>query len=137
MPRRPLRVCGFAGCGKAVDGSYCEPHAELVATLSKTAARQHDRHRGSSADRGYGADWRRLRAIVMREEPLCRECTKNGRVEPTTEVDHIVPHRGDEQLRLDRKNCQGLCTPCHSAKTARENGGFGNPSVQRNVAVSR
>ncbi len=130
MPRRALRICGFRPCGKAVDGPYCAEHAELVAKLQRVAATRHDERRGSSAARGYGADWRQLRAIVIREEPLCRECKTNGRVEPTTEVDHIIPHRGNEQLRLDRKNCQGLCTPCHSAKTARENGGFGNPRTE-------
>jgi 5-methylcytosine-specific restriction protein A len=29
-------------------------------------------------------------------------------------------------LFWDRSNWQGLCHPCHSAKTATEDGGFGN-----------
>jgi 5-methylcytosine-specific restriction protein A len=42
-----------------------------------------------------------------------------------TEVDHKVPHRGDQDLFWDTSNWQSLCKPCHSAKTAREDGGFG------------
>lgn len=49
-----------------------------------------------------------------------------GKVTAATEVDHIVPHRGDERLFRDEKNLQSLCRPCHSRKTAVEDGGFGN-----------
>jgi len=41
-------------------------------------------------------------------------------------VDHIVPHRGDRALFWDTSNWQPLCKPHHDAKTAREDGGFGN-----------
>lgn len=37
-------------------------------------------------------------------------------------VDHIIPHNGDDRLRLDPKNLQLLCIACHSAKTTREQG---------------
>lgn len=43
-----------------------------------------------------------------------------------TDVDHIVPHRGDPELLYDEANLQSLCHECHSKKTAREDGGFGN-----------
>ncbi len=36
-----------------------------------------------------------------------------------TQVDHIIPHRGDPKLFWDRNNCQGACRPCHSRKTRR------------------
>ncbi|WP_329755241.1 HNH endonuclease signature motif containing protein [Stenotrophomonas maltophilia] len=65
--------------------------------------------------------WRRLRAVVLAREPLCRCCAGQGRVRPATEVDHID---GDDSNNAD-SNLQPLCRPCHSAKTARENGGFG------------
>ena len=43
-----------------------------------------------------------------------------------TDVDHIVPHRGDARLLYDENNLQSLCKSCHSRKTATEDGGFGN-----------
>jgi 5-methylcytosine-specific restriction protein A len=60
-----------------------------------------------------------LRLRVLREEPLCGECYKAGHVVPSAEVDHIVPHKGDEVLFFERTNVQGLCKPCHSRKTRR------------------
>lgn len=55
-------------------------------------------------------------------------------------VDHIKPHRLSEALKdgaldairaaqslfWDQDNWQALCKPHHDAKTAREDGGFGN-----------
>ncbi len=62
----------------------------------------------------YGTGWwRRVRLQVLERQPFC----KCG--EPATEVDHIIPHRGDEDKFRDVKNLQGMCKPCHSAKTAR------------------
>jgi len=51
--------------------------------------------------------------------PLCVACEGKGMVTAANEVDHIVPHRGDQALMWDEANWQALCKPCHSAKTAR------------------
>ncbi len=91
--------------------------------MAKTR-QKYDSQRGSAASRGYGRDWQRLRRLVLSEEPLCRECQKRGRVTLAVEVDHIVPIRKAPERRLDQTNLQGLCKPCHSRKTAREDGGF-------------
>lgn len=60
----------------------------------------------------------RLRAHVLSEEPLCRICLQFDLVAEASEVDHIVPlvEGGSD----DRSNLQGVCRPCHQAKTARE-----------------
>jgi len=61
---------------------------------------------------------------------FCKECFAESGVLHMTldlEVDHIRPHRGDPSLFWDRSNnWQALCSMHHSAKTAREDGGFGN-----------
>lgn len=60
-----------------------------------------------------------MREIVLREEPLCRKCLEEGRIEVTVDVDHIQPLRGkDDPLRLVRSNLRGLCKACHSRITA-------------------
>lgn len=75
----------------------------------------------SSTARGYGVDWRRVRARVLQDEPLCRLCAEAGRVTAATDVDHIEPFAGlDDPLRLDRRNLRPLCRPCHMARTARQ-----------------
>lgn len=80
--------------------------------------------RESSHARGYDARWRKARLIYLRYHPLCVACAP--RVVAANEVDHIVPHRGDQELFWDQDNWQALCKPCHSKKTANEDGGFGN-----------
>ncbi|WP_277286402.1 HNH endonuclease [Sphingomonas aquatilis] len=42
----------------------------------------------------------------------------NGRTEPSTVVDHII--RLADGGSDERGNKQGLCTPCHDAKSAEE-----------------
>lgn len=74
--------------------------------------------RGTRKQRGYGWEWDQRRARILKSEPLCRQCRKDGRAVVATTVDHIVPkHKGggDEDTNL-----QPLCNPCHKAKTARE-----------------
>jgi len=40
-----------------------------------------------------------------------------------TVVDHITPHKGDNDLFWDRANWQSLCESCHNRKTAAEDMG--------------
>lgn len=65
-----------------------------------------------------GAAWRRLRASVLADEPLCRDCKARGIVTEATEVDH---HDNDPKNN-DRDNLVPLCKPCHSRKTQADMG---------------
>jgi 5-methylcytosine-specific restriction enzyme A len=78
-----------------------------------------DEQRGTSAKRGYGHKWQVARRAFLREHPTCMECELSGIVTASTVVDHIVPHRGDEELFWDRSNWQSLCETHHNIKTAR------------------
>jgi 5-methylcytosine-specific restriction protein A len=115
MPERALKPCGRSGCPGLTAGRYCGQHAK--------DGWQYDQERGSSSARGYGSKWRKLRDYVLKREPLCRICLKNGRTEPAREVDHIKPKSAGGTD--DQANLQGLCHQCHSRKTAEEDGGFG------------
>lgn len=86
----------------------------------------HEAKRERTASRGYGGRWQRLRASFLGRKPLCSHCATRKIVKAATDVDHIVPHRGDQTLFWDQSNWQPLCRACHSAKTAKEDGGFGN-----------
>lgn len=66
--------------------------------------------------------WRRLRAIVLREEPTCRECGA-----PSYIAAHIHSRRDRPSLELKRGNIRGLCKPCHDSETATLDHAFGNP----------
>jgi hypothetical protein len=75
-------------------------------------------------DKAY---WRTsLRPTVLARDPICMECHRY----PSTHVDHIKPHCGNYALFCDLNNLQGLCEHCHNKKTAKQDGGFGNPKPQ-------
>ncbi|WP_213148839.1 HNH endonuclease [Pseudomonas aeruginosa] len=65
------------------------------------------------------AAWKRLRAEVLADEPLCRMCAARGLVVAATDVDHIQDSRDDYSDDNSRANLQPLCHECHSIKTAR------------------
>lgn len=74
--------------------------------------------RESRQARGYGRAHELMREQVLREEPLCQPCAEVGRVAASVIADHIVPKA--EGGGGERSNYQGICRPCHVAKTARE-----------------
>lgn len=57
-----------------------------------------------------------LKVKVLALQPVCMKCHRN----PSTVVDHIVPHKGLWVLFVDLTNLQGLCKECHDQKTAEE-----------------
>jgi len=105
-------------CRALVTGpiGYCAAHV-------REAARRSDSRRGSSTARGYDYAWQsRIRPAALIREPLCRFCTEAGRTTVATEVDHID---GDSRNN-EPANLRALCKPCHSARTARDQG-FARP----------
>lgn len=92
-----------------------------MANLYKTSKTKSDvvpQSRGN--DKFYHtAVWRKMRMVVLNEEPNCRVCFENGRINESTEVDHIKPIRLGG-AKLDRNNLQGLCKSCHARKSSLE-----------------
>jgi 5-methylcytosine-specific restriction endonuclease McrA len=78
-----------------------------------------DARRPSRAAQGYDEDWRKLRNAFAAKHPVC--CVP-GCGKPTREVDHILSIRERPDLRLVWSNCRGFCKPCHSRRTALEQG---------------
>ena len=119
MPRRAGHPCAKQGCPEVVygRGGYCLAHAREVQHVT-------DAERGSAASRGYGANWRRLRRMFLRENPLCED-PYGAHAGPVvaTDVDHIVPRsKGGTDAW---ENLQSLCASCHSRKTVEQDGGWG------------
>ena len=80
----------------------------------------HPEEMRSAASRGYGRAWQKARKKYLEVHPLCVECMKEGRYVRATDVDHIIPHRGDQKLFWDESNWQALCHRHHSMKTRKE-----------------
>lgn len=74
----------------------------------------------TSTQRGYNYAWQQAREQYLRANPLCVYCKRKGLLTAATVVDHMVAHRGDQELFWDRENWQSLCATCHSGDKQRE-----------------
>ncbi len=142
MTQYPKRPCIKAGCRQyAVPGKQrCPEHqaqweqwqeakrqrwleirnrTEEQKKQAKIASQQKcDAQRPTPDERGYGSRWRKARQEYLKLNPLCVRCGA-----PATDVDHIIPHRGNQALFWDVNNWQALCHSCHSRKTQKEDAG--------------
>jgi 5-methylcytosine-specific restriction protein A len=116
MPLATLRPCRWPGCPALVERGYCAQHRPPAVI---------EMPRRSSAQRGYGFRWQQAAKAFLRQHPICRSCQGQGRLNAATEVDHIQPHRGDQELFWNQANWQALCKACHAKKTVISDGGFG------------
>lgn len=149
MPALAKRPCSYpGGCAELVESggpSRCSEHQHQQ---SKVYAR------GKTAERGYGAEHKRLRVeCFSRDQWRCvdcgwepenvRMCREAGIALPPKDVvleelrvafargarhlhaDHEIPIEQRPELRLALANLRTRCDRCHNAKTAREDGGFG------------
>lgn len=115
MPSAALTPCANPRCPKTSRARYCD-----------TCKPSHGR--GTRQERGYGKEWQRLRKLVLSEQPICAEANCFA---AATEVDHINRFTRGGPGHFDRDNLQGLCKPCHSRKTVREDGGLGRSKRYR------
>ncbi|MCK5604813.1 HNH endonuclease [Candidatus Pacearchaeota archaeon] len=125
MPHKPARPCKNPHCRNTTTrpSGYCLP----CENRSKTIKFKPKRERATTDHLYSTRRWRATRELHLSTEPLCRPCKKEGRLVPAVLVDHIKPHKGDEELFWDESNRQSMCDLCHRQKSAREDGVFGNP----------
>jgi 5-methylcytosine-specific restriction protein A len=107
---------------------YCHEHELQV-------NKDYQRGRETTHGKLYTKRWDKARRMFLRENPLCVECRRKGRVTPANEVDHIIPHRGDLAMFWNTENWEAMCKPCHTAKTNSEDGGFGNKKREHGIEV--
>jgi 5-methylcytosine-specific restriction protein A len=65
------------------------------------------------------ARWRRLRAVVLADRPLCEDCTEAGRITPATDVHHTIARKACPDRDLDYTNLRALCASCHAIRSGR------------------
>lgn len=102
---------------------------------NKTNAKaDYDRHRRTSSPALHRAKrirssvaWQQVRRSVLNRNPLC--CDPLGqhaalkRIEPATQVHHILPLVTHPDLAFTRSNLAAICTGCHSQIEAQERAG--------------
>lgn len=120
MPVKAKTPCRQGGCRSLLDKpGFCDKHRRETFKAQRQAMSidkaEHDRfyHR---------AAWKKVRALQLQLEPLCRQCRKEGRLVAATVVDHII-ERSKGGADYDQNNTQSVCQSCHNAKTRRETGG--------------
>jgi len=103
-------ACSEPGCGKgSTQGGRCDEHR-------RSQQRYRSQQRVSPSRNGYGRAWAKISQTIRGEQPWCINYDTCGN--PSQEVDHILPK--EDGGTDDRENLQGLCKPCHSRKTMRE-----------------
>lgn len=127
MPQRAAKLC--PRCRQTYRAERCP-----VCDERRRIARPGDRNAPRARD--YGGEWARASRAYLAERRdaglwwcACAECM--ARPEPmrdvATEVDHIDGLGPAGPRGFDPSNWMAMSKRHHSAKTARENGGFGNP----------
>lgn len=65
--------------------------------------------------------WRRLRLLVLHDQPICVMCEQKNKYTSSSVIDHILPiNQGGAVFALN--NLQALCSSCHNSKSARDRG---------------
>ena len=111
-----VKVCRKAGCSRACEPgkTYCVIHSSLenkIFTKRTTSSPYNYLYRT--------ARWRKERAEFLSRYPYCAICNQLATV-----VDHIKPHKGNEEIFWNQDNWQPLCASCHTKKTFKENNNF-------------
>jgi 5-methylcytosine-specific restriction protein A len=123
MPSKPRTLAGILRSRRHADREYNRTRRDPIVALVHGSAR-----------------WQAVRAQVLRDEPVCRECARRGVTEPAAQVDHGVPLAVAPGLAFVRSNLAPTCTACHGRKSAAErrlkSGEGGPPSSQAEAAPS-
>lgn len=106
------KPCSYPGCSALANGRFCDDHVMAG-----------DRNRGTASQRGYDNRWQKYRKSFLEQHPLCVMCEREGDIKVATVVDHIIPHKGNQELFWDWENHQQLCEFHHNQKTASEDMG--------------
>lgn len=123
MAQRMSRLCLSKGC-KAIHrngNGYCDQHQEQAQKAKQEFWDKRNKARKAAGvqDRMRGRALQRVRKMHLAENPLCVMCAKKGIVRLATQLDHITALvNGGQDFNADGgQNRQGLCEPCHAAKT--------------------
>lgn len=134
MTVRPHQPCAAPNCPNITTWKYCDDHRQE----NREKTRKWDKERGTAAQRGYDARWRKGRGQHLREHPLCVDCERMGYHQAANTVDHVIPHRGNMDLFWLYDNWQSLCARCHTRKSLNEDeAGFINDLYPLDLQPSR
>jgi len=108
------KICAEAGCNTLIpqDKTHCEKHTKEKAKPFENAERSNEGLYNTTR-------WQKLRRKILKKLPYCVNCGEHQN-DPSLEVHHIKPPRGDEELFFDEDNVIPVCPACHKRLTAME-----------------
>lgn len=113
MGNRAYKPCKRTGCTALTRSGWCDKH--------KPDWRTKERKESNNWHWLYRTKWwKSTREKMLLINPWCVECAKHELRVRATDVDHVVPHRGNRGRFFDENNLETLCHRCHSRKTMRE-----------------
>lgn len=105
MPHTFKKPCAYPNCPNLTNDKYCKEHKKLL-------MKQYDQfNRDKNKNKKYGNNWHRIRALYVKQHPLCERCLKEGRITPVEEVHHILPVK--QGGSNDFSNLMSVCKSCH------------------------
>lgn len=120
MPVSAAKPCNSRTCTGLVRNGECNK----CGAIRRGKDRAYDEGRGTAHQRGYGANWQKVRRMQLACEPLCADCMAGvsingggGVITPATEVHHIKARRDGGTDSFD--NLMSLCKTHHSQRTAK------------------
>lgn len=117
MPYKPARPCRQSGCPALTKHSsrYCEKHRPKDTRISSTR-------------RGYDSIWQEISKRYLQVHPICEAFYTDiyGNMQQCKNKAQHVDHKKGREYGDGWHNLQALCHGCHSKKTVKYDGGFGN-----------
>ena len=109
--RKHLAPCAVHGCPELTRQHKCAKHRA-----------ESEAKRGTATERGYGTEWKQIRASYLERHPYCQD--PEGCIARATDVHHLDGEGpfGDNS----DSNLEGLCHTHHSQRTAAEQPGGWN-----------
>ena len=102
MPFKPRHPCNHPGCALLTNERFCSEHA-------KQHIVQYEKTRETATQRGYDAQWQKIRNIKLNIDPLCECCLKAGINKAAT----LVHHKDRNKQNRSDDNLESLCINCH------------------------
>ena len=117
MPQKPKKPCAKPGCPYLTTGRYCEEHWAEEKKERAESNRYYDQHRRDKRAEAFykSRAWvAARRRVLIRDNYLCQECLKQGRITRADTVHHKIELKEDWSKRLQLDNLVSLCAKCHN-----------------------
>jgi 5-methylcytosine-specific restriction protein A len=122
MPSKPNHHCNYPGCLETTKERYCIWH-------QKKFDRDYEKKRETAAERGYDANWAKVREIKLNTDPLCERCMVQG-----NDMAADLVHHKDHNPKNNREwNLESLCDGCHREEHKQDR--WGRPSHSYRTGV--